>query len=1291
MPSAPPRDRVRIAIDRGGTFTDCLGISDSKGNVLIKLLSVDPANYSDAPTEGIRRILEWFLDEKLPRSDLIDTSCIEWIRMGTTVATNALLERKGEKHAMVITKGFRDLVDIGNQTRPNLFQLAIKKPEVLYSKVVEVDERVVVQWPDNIPADGSMVTAEGDELVVGISGEPVRIITPLDVPALTAQLQGLYDEGFRSIAIVFMHSYTYQKHEQIAAEIARKIGFPFVSVSSELQAMIRVVSRANSTTADAYLTPEIRKYLANFAKGFKGELKEDNGCRVSFMQSDGSLVDFRQFSGLKAILSGPAGGVVGYAQTSYDESEASPVVGFDMGGTSTDVSRYGGSLEHSFESVTAGVTIQCPQLDINTVAAGGGSKLFWRNQMFVVGPDSAGAHPGPACYRKGGPLTVTDANLFLGRLHIDSFPKIFGPNENEPLDYEVTAKLFQELTDTINAEIGGSLTAHEVACGFINVANETMARPIRALTESRGFLTSGHNLSCFGGAGGQHATAIASTLGIHNVIVHKYSSVLSAYGMALADVAVDDTEPCSEIYSSESLAALQPRLAALRAKSTASLVAQGIPESIVQTETFLNMRYQGSDTALMILEDAKGEFLEGFRESHRREFSFILDKPIIIDDIRVRATGSGAKLGGVAPRSYVKDLAALPRVKVAADQAFSSNEVYFEETEGKVATPIYRLSELVPGTVVKGPAIILDATQTLVIHPANVATILVDHVFIDVGLGPRKQLGTDVVDPIALSIFGNRFMSIADRMGRTLQRTAVSLQIKERLDFSCAIFGPDAGLVANAPHIPVHLGSMQYAIQYQAELHAGKLKEGDILVSNHPTAGGTHLPDITVVCPVFENGEIVFYVAARGHHGDIGGLNGQSMPPDSAEIWQEGASIMSTMLVSNGVFNEKEIVEIFEKAGTYENCAASRRIQDNISDLKAQCAACSQGAAQIKGLFQEYGKEVTQFYMRAIRNNAESSVREFFKKTYAERGGRLIHAIDHLDDGTPIELTVDIDPETGGAKWDFTGTGLEAAVCNSAIIYCLRTLIGTDMPLNAGVLAPVELVVPEGTILKPSPFAAVSSGNTETSQRTCDVIFKAFEACAASQGCMNVFHANYKSLSYGETICGGAGAGKTWKGQSGVHINMTNTRITDPEVLEKRFPLLLREFTIREGSGGVGLNMGGNGVHREFQVLCDGLEVVVIGERRVTQPYGMHGGGPGQRGCTYWLRQMPDGTRRKIKMKPSPFFKPSRDDRIIIHTPGGGAYGSPDEKAAPVEAPSKGFQTRANGSVIQYMQLQEQN
>ncbi|KAK8869467.1 hypothetical protein IAR55_000031 [Kwoniella newhampshirensis] len=1301
-------DKVKICIDRGGTFCDVIAMTETRGNHLVKLLSVDPANYPDAPREGVRRVLEWFTGEKIPRDQPIDTSAIEYLRMGTTVATNALLERKGERCALLVTKGFKDGLEIGTQSRPFLFQLAIKKPDVLYTKVVEIDERLALDWP-GLKGDAS-ITQAGD-LVTGPSGTAMRVLQPVDTDQVRNDLQALYTEGYRSIAIVLVHSYLYPAHEKQVEAIAREIGFAHISVSSDLQPMINLVSRGSSATADAYLTPEVRRYLDGFASGFKGGLN-DTSCRVSFMQSDGSLCDFRKFSGLKAILSGPAGGVVGYARTCYDALDGSPVVGFDMGGTSTDVSRYGGKYEHVFETTTAGVTIQTPQLDINTVAAGGGSILTYRNGLFVVGPESAGAHPGPACYRKGGPLTVTDANLFLGRLHIDSFPKIFGPTENMPLDYEIVQEKFEALTQRINEENNGSLslTPAKVACGFINVANSSMARPIRALTEQRGFSTSAHNLACFGGAGGQHACALAALLGMHNVLVHKYSSVLSAYGMALADVAVDVSEPCQVEFNENNLPSILDRFETIKAKAHSQLVSQGGHEKDIAYDCYLNMKYRGSDTKLMILRPKDGDFAKAFIDQHRREFAFVLNAPIEVEDIRVRGIGQGEDAEKHAKSTYVEELNKLTDLPVPKDAHFATNQIYFEEAGRFDTVPLYKLEALTPGTVVQGPAVILDATQTILLHPQNTARILKDHVYIDVGLGPRKQLSTEVVDPIQLSIFGHRFMGIAEQMGRALQKTAVSLQIKERLDFSCAIFGPDATLVANAPNVPVHLGSMQYAVAFQANLHKGKLRAGDILVSNHPKAGGTHLPDITVIQPVFDDtNEIVFWVAARGHHGDIGGIDGNSMHPDSTENVEEGAAIMSTFLVRDGVFNEKEITEIFMAAGRIEGhprVKATRGMAKNISDLKAQCSACAVGSAQIHELFAEYGKTVVQHYMAAIRTNAELAVRNFFKT----RSGPLI-AEDYMDDGSILKLRIDIESESGSAKFDFTGTSMESlsnlnapvSVTQSAIIYSLRTLIGTDMPLNAGVLAPVELVVPADSILSPSLDAAVSSGNTETSQRVVDVVFKAFEACAASQGCMNVVHADYEDMSYGETICGGAGAGPTWKGQSAVHIN---TRIGDVEVAERRFPLLIREFSIRRGSGGKGHNNGGDGVHREYQFRAD-MMGSVVGERRVNQPYGMEGGQPGERGATYLVKKSTTGEGyRTVKMKPSASVWVKAGDRMIIHTPGGGGYGTPynGEEGENEGRPAKRTKidlvpaakllhpklvSRANGSLSEYSAAQE--
>ena len=728
--------------------------------------------------------------------------------MGTTVATNALLERKGERSALLITKGFGELLQIGHQTRPHLFDLDIKKADVLYSKSIEIDERVTV---DVDLAENKHIGTT----VQGLSGDTMRILKPLDEAEVTQALLGLWNDNYRSIAVCLAHSYTFPQHELRIAEIAKKIGFTHISLSSQLTPMIKLVPRGMSATADAYLTPTVKRYIEGFSKGFDGTLENAQSTRCQFMQSDGGLVDFKRFSGLRAILSGPAGGVVGYARTSFDPVDNMPVIGFDMGGTSTDVSRYAGKFEHVFETTTAGVTIQSPQLDINTVAAGGGSILFWKNGLFVVGPESAGAHPGPACYRKGGPLTVTDANLFLGRLLPEYFPKIFGPTEDQPLDTEIVASKFADLTIKVNAETGNTFTPEEVAIGwvilmstddkhadqyrFLNVANEGMCRPIRSLTEGRGYDARHHRLAVFGGAGGQHACAIARTLGINTVVVHKYSSMLSAYGMALAEVVHETLEPSSEIYSGESLPRLRERLSALQEKTTQELLSQNFRKENLRFERYLNMRYRGTDTSLMILEPESGNFEEAFLSRHLTEFSFTVPgRPILIDDIRVRGMALDGKLKedrGIVDQ--IKEAEAEPAPPTANE--ISTAKVYFSDT-GRVNTPVYSLENLGANALIYGPAIILDATQTIVVVPSAKATVLEKHVIIDVGAKAPKalqDLQTDVIDPVQLSVFGHRFMSIAEQMGRTLQKTSVSLNIKERLDFSCAIFGPGGDLVAN--------------------------------------------------------------------------------------------------------------------------------------------------------------------------------------------------------------------------------------------------------------------------------------------------------------------------------------------------------------------------------------------------------------------------------------------------------------------------------------------------------------
>jgi 5-oxoprolinase (ATP-hydrolysing) len=1334
---APPQQSprgIRIAIDRGGTFTDCVGnpgTGKMEDDVLIKLLSVDPSNYEDAPLEGIRRLLSRFQGKEIPRGEPLDTSSIESIRMGTTVATNALLERKGEDIAMVVTRGFKDCLEIGNQSRPNIFDLAIRKPEVLYKTVVEIDERVTLEdYAEDPTRHQTEVTQEAKssgsegELVRGLSGETVRILQKPDHEQIKKQLQDVFDSGLRSIAVCLMHGYTYPEHEATVGKIAREIGFEHVSLSHELMPMIKLVPRATSACADAYLTPAIRKYIDGFQKGFAGGLgtesvkKEEGarGARCEFMQSDGGLVDVDGFSGLRAILSGPAGGVVGYALTSYDPVTKTPVIGFDMGGTSTDVSRYGsGKYDHVFETTTAGVTIQSPQLDINTVAAGGGSRLFWRNGLFVVGPESASAHPGPACYRKGGPLTITDANLFLGRLLPDFFPKIFGKNEDEGLDEQASKALFEELTKQINEDISGSkdksMSLDEVAYGFIKIANETMTRPIRSLTEARGHDTSKHRLATFGGAGGQHAVAIAEALGITQILVHRYSSVLSAYGMALADVVDERQEPESQVWSDkgqEAKSYLQGKMEDLKKKSAATLTEQGFEEGQLQFEEYLNMRYRGTESALMILkptsEETKAEFDgedwafgKAFIKQHEQEFGFTLpDRDIIIDDVRVR--GIGKTFEGLE-KTVDQQLADIkPKDVAKGEKIYGSKSVYFEG--GRQETSIYKLEDLAVGDRIKGPAIIADGTQTIVVTPNATALLIDTHVVINVGEseGAENQLTTKEVDPIMLSIFSHRFMAIAEQMGRALQKTSVSTNVKERLDYSCALFDADGGLVANAPHLPVHLGSMSTCVQKQSELWRGKLKKGDVLVSNHPMFGGTHLPDITVITPAFSGDNIVFYVASRAHHADIGGILPGSMPPHSRELYQEGAAIKSEKLVSQGHFDEERITELLlTEPAKHPGCSGTRCLADNINDLKAQVAANQKGINLISSLIDDYGEDVVQFYMHNIQDNAELSVRNLLRDVSKRFEGQDLSATDYMDDGSPIKLKITIDAEKGEAVFDFTGTGPEVygninaprAVTYSAIIYCLRCLISEDIPLNQGCLAPVSVIIPPKSFLSPSGSAAVVGGNVLTSQRVTDVILKAFQACAASQGdCNNLtfgFGGNVsgeeevKGFGYYETIAGGSGAGSHWDGTSGVHTHMTNTRITDSEVFERRYPVLLREFSLREGSGGQGQHRGGDGVVRDIEFRIP-VQVSILSERRVYHPYGLEGGEDAQCGQNIWVRGVPkvegsdaDGESEKSESSSSPDGEDKEvryinlggkntasmqaGDRIIINTPGGGGWG----------------------------------
>ena len=1212
-------DKFRFSIDRGGTFTDIYA-ETPKGPKVLKLLSDNADHYPDAPLEGIRRIIREVSGRK---TGDIPPDSIEWIRMGTTVATNALLERKGARTALIITKGFGDLLQIGKQNRPRIFDLKIIKPEPLYEAVVEINERVhpVQELTYTIPPQPDC---------------PVKILRFPDRETVRHQLQGLRQRGIESLAIALMHAHVFLDHELLVAQEAIKLGFQYISLSSEVIPRARLVDRGHTTCLDAYLNPHIQYYLKSFREGFGGQEPD-----LFVMQSDGGLVDADSFTGSRAILSGPAGGVVGYAQTTV--RGGAPVIGFDMGGTSTDVSRFDGNYEWQFERETQGIPNSVPQLNIHTVAAGGGSRLLFENGMFQVGPSSSGAWPGPACYRNGGPLSLTDANLVLGRLVPEHFPSVFGENEDQPLSASASKKAFEGLMERIHSLTGMKQSMEEVAHGYIEVANENMVRAIHEITASRGHDARDHILSCFGGAGGQHACAIARALGISRIFISRFAGVLSAYGMGLADVVVDKEETVSVPFQKETLADLEQRLQELAEKAAAELKRKG--NFTLKVQRYLNMRYKGSDTTLMIRESAEENFAESFRKMHHCEFGFNPpERNILVEAIRVRAEGK-------SPHPVQTPLPKGDRNLVP----LSRNSCYFAELWHE--TPVYLLESLTAGQVLEGPAILIQDTSTILIEPSCRATVIAfGNVEIEVEALPVRPVGTEL-DAVQLSLFGSRFMSIAEQMGRVLQRTAVSTNIKERLDFSCAIFGPEGDLVANAPHQPVHLGSMGEAVRHQIKLNGHPVVEGEVWVTNHPATGGSHLPDITVVTPVVQEGRTIFFVASRGHHADIGGSTPGSMPPFSQSLVEEGVCIKTFKLVQNGEFQESGITEILTRAGT-------RALADNLSDLKAQVAANRKGITLLGEVVQSHSLKVVQAYMNHLRDNAGQSVRALLKKWAGEKENIVrLQAEDFMDGGSRIALTVRIDTRSGSACFDFSGTSMELpnnlntprAVTLSAILYCLRCLIDSDIPLNQGCLEPIEVLIEEGSLLAPSDKAAVAAGNVLTSQRITDVIFKALKACAASQGCMNNITFGNDWFAYYETIAGGAGAGPGWHGQSAVHTHMTNTRITDPEVLEQRYPVLLREFSIRKGSGGEGRFKGGDGVIREIEFLVP-LKVAVLSERRVHAPYGLEGGGPGAKGKNLLIKK--DGSVIDLGGKCQLDVQPG--DRLRILTPGGGAWRTAD-------------------------------
>jgi 5-oxoprolinase (ATP-hydrolysing) len=1269
--------KVSIAIDRGGTFTDVIYKADNIEKTF-KLLSVDPDNYEDSNIEGIRRVLEEITGNSISRGELLDTSPISSIRLGTTVATNALLERKGERCALITTRGFKDLLHIADQSRPELFALNIVKPGVLHECVVEADERVTMPAFTVDPTSyDAKDLVDSKKYVLGETNEVFEIVKPLDEAKLESDLIQLKQKTkIESIAIVFVHGFNYQKHEKIAGEIARNVGFKNVSMSHEILPVLKMVPRGQSTVVDAYLTPIVKDYVAKFLKGLRPDF--DKFTRIEFMQSDGGLCNWKNFSGLKSLLSGPAGGVVGEAKTCYDKM---PIIGFDMGGTSTDVSRYDGQYEFSFENVIAGIKLAAPQLDINTVAAGGGSILTYKNGVFAVGPESASAHPGPACYRKGGPLTITDANLFTGRILPEYFPKIFGPNEDQPLDVEITRKRFEELCDIINHENPEVVkTPEEIALGFLKVANFQMAKPIRELTDAKGHDIRRHALASFGGAGGQHATSIARVLKINKVLIHKHSSILSAYGISLADLVNEEQEPVHSVYSQSARDKLIVKAERLIANSQESLMAQGASESSIKSKLFFNMGYKGSDTRIMISQPVDNDFLSVFYSTHEREFAFNdTEKDVLISDVRVRSEGN-AEIDiqqEILPFDESFETFAVDTLK-----SKTTTKIVFEE--GSLDSQVYFLEELDVGSIVTGPALILDATQTILITPDSKATIHPRHVVLDVEVSSiREAVSTEYIDPIQLAIFANRFMSIADEMSRTLQKISVSANIKERMDYSCALFDSEGNLCANAPNVPVHLGSMSSAIKYQLDHWKADLKEGDILCTNSPSVGGTHLPDITIISPVFHEGLIQFVVASRAHHSEIGGSAPGSSSSYAREIYEEGVNIETWKIVCDGRLDYEGLMYHFTEVPRNYGVSGTRNIDDNISDLKAQIASNQRGINLLKELFNEYGSETVLFYMKNVKKTAAMAVEKFLRNFAIKNKEHLpLVAEDYMDEGTKICVKIDISPATGFIVIDFTGTSLESysnlnspkSVTFSAVIYVLRCLVDMDIPLNQGCLDPVEVIIPENTLINPSPYAAVCAGNGMTSQRITDCLFKAFGFTSATGGCMNGLNFGtggenaqgemIKGFGYTETIGQGNCAGIIEKngerygfnGFSGTQTNMTNTKITDPEVLELRYPCFLIQYTVRENSGGKGKFHGGNGLIREIQFNSP-VHLSLVTQRRVFAPWGIYGGENGQKGENYLGRNRGNGIIQWIQLPSLAEIEMRKGDILKVLTPGGGGFG----------------------------------
>ena len=1214
-PTLVDKGRWQFWVDRGGTFTDIVARRPDGQLLTAKLLSENPEQYDDAAVEGVRRFLGVKPGEPVPADR------IEVVKMGTTVATNALLERKGERVALLVTRGFRDALRIAYQNRPRLFDREIILPELLYDTVVELDERL---------------NANGD------------VVVPLDEVAVKAELQKIYATGIRALAIVLMHSYRNPEHEHRVATLARDTGFTQVSVSSEVSPLIRYVARGDTTVVDAYLSPVLRRYVDRVAAALPG-------VRLQFMQSSGGLTDAHVFQGKDSVLSGPAGGIVGMAGVSKSAG-FERVIGFDMGGTSTDVSHYAGEYERAFDTLVAGVRLRAPMMSIHTVAAGGGSILRFDGSRLRVGPASAGANPGPACYRRGGPLTVTDANVMLGRIQPKHFPAVFGPHANQPLDAEVVRRQFAELADKVAQATGNPMTPEQLAQGFLDIAIANMANAIKQISVQRGYDITRYALVTFGGAGGQHACGVADALGMPRVLAHPLAGVLSAYGMGLAQATAIRERSVEAVWDEAGEAGARLVLNELAALARDELMAQQVAQDRIRIERRLYLRYEGTDTALPVALDSAETMTAAFEKAYALRFSFLMpERRLVIESAVVEAIAQSdaTQTDGFARLARLPQEALTPydTVSIHADSAWCD-------------CPLYRSDDLRAGDVLTGPAMVTDANATTLIDPGWRALVSERGDLVlerAVARPQRYAIGTQA-DPVMLEIFNNLFMSIAEQMGYRLQNTAHSVNIKERLDFSCAVFDAQGDLVANAPHIPVHLGSMSASVRAVMQANEGQLRPGDVYVLNNPYAGGTHLPDVTVITPVFDaqGNEVLFYVGSRGHHADIGGLTPGSMPANSKHIEEEGVLITNFRLVEGGRLREQALRELLAGASY-----PARNIDQNLADLRAQIAANEKGREELLKMVSSFGLDVVQAYMCHVQDNAEASVRRAIAGL--QDGAYTVH----LDNGAKICVKLTVDHKTHSATIDFTGTSGQLpnnfnaprAVTTAAVLYVFRTMIADDIPINAGGLRPLTLIVPDHCMLNPSYPAAVVAGNVETSMCVTNALYGAMGVMASSQPTMNNLTFGNERYQYYETISGGSGAGGRFdaqgqlvggfNGTSVVQTHMTNSRMTDPEVLELRFPVRLERYEIRIGSGGAGRWHGGNGGVRELRFL-EPMKLSLLANGWLHPAFGAQGGQAGAPGECQVIRA--DG--RVVSLAHADNAELDAGDRVVIKTPGGGGFGA---------------------------------